>query len=178
MIRKFLHAQVRKFGRAFRYDVTYFHEIVEVSPGAAIGLSRLPGFYKYRGPKAGMAVWTGALLASTLEGDCGPCAQLVIDMALANGADPDSLQACAEGRPKEAGAMGLGFRFAMLAITADPAADDLRREIEGEFGKKAAVSCAFAAASGRIYPVLKRGLGHGQACRRLDFAGKQVKLAA
>jgi hypothetical protein len=99
-------------------------------------------------------------------------------MALANGADADALQACAEGRPKDAGAMGLGFRFACAAIAGDVAADDLRREIESEFGRKAALSCAFAAASGRIYPVLKRGLGHGQACHRLDFGGKVVKLAA
>ena len=35
---------------------------------------------------------------------------------------------------------------------------------------------AFAAASGRIYPVLKRGMGHGKACQRLDFAGKEVIL--
>jgi hypothetical protein len=178
MIRKFLHSQIRKFGRAFRYDVTYMHEIADVSPGAAISLSRLPNFYKYRGPANGLPVWTGALLASTLEGDCGPCAQLVVDMALANGADADALQACAEGRPKDAGAMGLGFRFASAAIAGDIAADDLRREIESEFGRKAALSCAFAAASGRIYPVLKRGLGHGQACHRLDFGGKVVKLAA
>jgi hypothetical protein len=178
MIREFLHAQINKFGRAFRYDVTYMHDIADISPGAAYKLSRLPHFYKYRGPKAGQPVWTGALLASTLEGDCGPCAQLVIDMALAGGADAETLQACAEGRPQDAGAMGLGYRFANAAIAGDLAADSLRREIEAEFGKKAALSCAFAAASGRIYPVLKRGIGHGQSCTRLDFAGKQVKLAA
>ncbi|WP_321489166.1 hypothetical protein [uncultured Hyphomonas sp.] len=178
MIRQFLHSQIRKFGRAFSYDVTYMHEIADVSPAAAYTLSKFPNFYKYRGPEAGRPVWTGALLASTLEGDCGPCAQLVVDMALANGADADALQACAEGRPKEAGAMGLGFRFACAAISGDVSADELHREIENEFGRKAAISCAFAAASGRVYPVLKRGLGHGQACQRLDFGGKVVKLAA
>jgi hypothetical protein len=178
MIRNFLHAQTRKMGRRYNYDVGYMHGLIDISPAAAIGLARLPNFYKYRGPTAGQAVWTGALLASTLEGDCGPCAQLVVDMALEGGADAACLQACAEGRPQEAGAIGLGFRFAMMAITGDPRADDLRREIEAEFGKKAAVSCALAAASGRIYPVLKRGLGHGQACMKLDFGGKVVKLAA
>lgn len=177
MIRKFLHAQIRRFGRAFNYDVTYMLEIADVSPGAAYTLSRLPNFYRYRGPDTGIPAWTGALLASTLEGDCGPCAQLVVDMALKKGADAGALQACAEGRPEAAGAMGLGFRFAGAAIAGDPAADDLRRQIESQFGRKAAVSCAFAAASGRIYPVLKRGLGHGQACRRLDFGGQVVKLA-
>lgn len=178
MIRQFLHSQIRRFGRAHHYDVTYMHEIADVSPGAAWSLSKLPEFFKYRGSAAGAPVWTGALLASTLDGDCGPCAQLVVDMALTNGADAEALQACAEGRPKDAGDMGLGFRFACAAIAGDPAADDLGREIESAFGKKAAVSCAFAAASGRIYPVLKRGLGHGQACQRLDFGGKVVKLAA
>ena len=93
MIRKFLHAQARRFGRTFNYDVSYMHELIEISPGAAVTLSRLPQFYKYRGPKAGQPVWTGALLASTLEGDCGPCAQLVVDMALKAGADPAGLQA-------------------------------------------------------------------------------------
>ena len=178
MISRFLKAQFRKFGRRYAYDVSYMLEIADVSPGAALNLARLPKFYKYRGPDSGMAVWVGALLASTLEGDCGPCAQLSVDMALEGGADIDALQACAEGRPEDAGAMGLGFRFARAAISGDPLADDLRREIESEFGKQAAISCAFAAASGRIYPVLKRGLGHGQACQKLDFAGKQVKLAA
>ena len=176
MIRKLFHAQARKMQRAFNYDTSYMHEIIDISPGAAWGLSRLPAFYKYRGTPAGQIPWTGALLASTLDGDCGPCAQLVVDMSLAGGADADALQACAEGRPLEAGAMGLGYRFAKAAISGDPVADDLRSEIISEFGEKCALSCAFAAASGRIYPVLKRGMGHGKACQRLDFAGKEVIL--
>ena len=178
MIRKFLHAQARKFARRYTYDTGYLHDLIEVSPGAAVALARLPKFYKYRGPEAGRAVWTGALLASTLEGDCGPCAQLAVDMALEGGADPAGLRACAEGRPREAGAMGLGDRFAMAAIAADPETDRLGGEIESEFGRKTLASCAFAAASGRIYPVIKRGLGHGQACTRLDFGDGPVKLAA
>ena len=178
MIRAFLHAQARKFGRRYNYDVDYLHTLIDVSPGAAVELNRLQKFYTYRGPATGRPVWTGALLASTLDGDCGPCAQLVVDMALENGADAAGLVACVEGRPEMAGAIGLGFRFARMAITGDPDADFLQREIEAEFGKKAAVSCAFAAASGRIYPVLKRGLGYAHACTRLDIGGAPVKLAA
>ena len=91
MIRKLFHAQARKMQRAFNYDTSYMHEIIDISPGAAWGLSRLPAFYKYRGAPAGQIPWTGALLASTLDGDCGPCAQLVVDMALAGGGDADAL---------------------------------------------------------------------------------------
>ena len=178
MIRSFLNAQIRKFGRRFNYDTSYMHEICAVSPGAVYRLLKLPDFYRYRGQALGQTVWTGALLASTLEGDCGPCAQLVIDMALAAGADRETLRLCAQGRADTAGAMGLGFRFAEAAIRADPVADKLRSEIISEFGETCALSCAFAAASGRIYPVLKRGMGYGQACQRLDFGDTIVTLAA
>ena len=145
MIRSFLNAQIRKFGRRFNYDTSYMHEICAVSPGAVYGLLKLPEFYRYRGPALGQPVWTGALLASTLDGDCGPCAQLVIDMALAAGADRETLRLCAEGQADKAGAMGLGFRFAEAAIKADPMADKFRSEIAREFGEKCALSCAFAA---------------------------------
>ncbi|MBL4878450.1 MAG: hypothetical protein JKY78_06105, partial [Hyphomonas sp.] len=49
MIRRFFHAQARKMARAYNYDTSYMHEIIDISPGAAWGLSRLPAFYKYRG---------------------------------------------------------------------------------------------------------------------------------
>ncbi|KCZ52698.1 hypothetical protein [Hyphomonas pacifica] len=173
-----LRAQARTMGQQFNYDTTYMEEIIDISPTAAEGLMSFVGIYKYRGPAAGKAAWHGALFASTLEGDCGPCVQLVLDMAIADGADADALKACAEGEAQSAGTTGLGFRFAMAAITADLATDDLRRQIEAEFGNKTALSCAFAAAAGRFYPVLKRGTGHGQPCRVLDIAGQRITVAA
>ena len=173
-----LRTQARAMGQKYTYDTAYMEEIIDISPGAAEGLMGFAGIYKYLGSEPGKAAWHGALFASTLEGDCGPCVQLVIDMAIADGADTDALKACAEGNPQAAGATGLGFRFAMAAITADPAPDDLRHQIIAEFGDKAALSCAFAAAAGRFYPVLKRGIGHGQACQSLDIGGQRITVAA
>ena len=178
MIRSILHRAARSLARRYSYDTTYLHEVIDVSPGAAMGMQRLRGFYKYRGSKAGLPVWFGALLASTLEGDCGPCVQLVIDMALEQGIEPAPILACVEGRPHEAGPVGLGFRFAGMAIADDLETDTLRCEIQTAFGRKAAISCALAAAAGRVYPVMKRGLGHGKACQKLDIAGHIAKLAA
>ena len=171
-----MKSEAKAFGAHYDYDVSYLYDLIDLSPDAAAALNGFKEFYKYRGPAGGQAVWTGALLASTLEGDCGPCAQLVISMAMESGGDPDQIRACVEGRATEAGKTGLGFRFAEMAIKGDAQADRLRAEIQSAYGSKAAVSCAFAAASGRVYPVIKRGIGHGAPCEELGIAGETVKV--
>lgn len=170
MIKWILRRGARAFGRAYNYEVSYMLDVINTSAGAGMRLSAFPLISQYRGPKAAQQVWVGAIFASTLEGDCGPCAQLVVDMAVKAGADPALLKRCFDGDAHSAGDVGLGFRFAMAAIHGDLEADALRQEIEDKFGPRAVIAASFAAGSGRFYPVFKRGLGHGYACTRLDFA--------
>ena len=179
MLKRLLLMGVARFERMFDYDAGYMREVIEVSPRAALrlgGLSRVSGF---QGPSK--EVWAGALLASSLEGDCGPCAQLVVDMAVKAGS---RRTCCARRVAREfaaAGDVGLGFRFAEASIADDPEAETLRREIRAKHGAEAVIAAGFAAASGRAYPVFKRALGHGAACRRLqigDGAPMPVRRAA
>ena len=165
MIKWLLHKFIRSFEKDFGYDATYWHEITDVSAGASLRLAMLPMLSQYRGPNT--TLWAGAVLASGLDGDCGPCAQLVIDGALKAGVDPALIRACLRRDFDAANDAGLGFRFAEAAIQGNPEADELRDEIVRRFGEKAAISAAFAAGTGRAYGVLKRGLGHGAACQRL-----------
>lgn len=176
MIRWLLRRSARAFGKKYAYDVSYMIDVIDASANAGMRLSAFPFVTQYRGPKAAGAICAGAMLASTLDGDCGPCAQLVVDMAVRAGADPGALKLCASGAPEKAGDFGLGFRYAQAAIAGDPIADDLRVEIEERFGEKAVVAAAFAAASGRFYPVFKRGLGHGAVCAKLQFGGASVPV--
>ena len=176
MIRWFLRRGARAFGAKYNYDTSYMTEVIDISSGAGLRLSAFPLISQYRGPKEAQSIWAGAILASTLEGDCGPCAQLVADMALEAGVEVSTLRQCVEGRPKEAGDVGLGFRYAQAAISGALDADELRHEIERKFGKKAVVAAAFAAASGRFYPVFKRGLGHGASCSRLRLGDTPIVL--
>ena len=169
MIKWFLRRGARAFGQKYHYDTRYMMDVIDVSAGAGLRLAAFPLISQYRGPKEAEPVWLGAIFASTLEGDCGPCVQLVVDMAKEAGADVVMLRRCFEGDPQKAGDVGLGFQFAMAAIAGDPNADDFRDEIEKRFGAAASVAAAFAAASGRFYPVLKRGLGYGKACTQLQF---------
>jgi len=111
MIRTLLHSGTRSFGKKYDYDVTYMHEVIDASTKAGLALTFLPMVTQYKGPEEARAVWAGALLASTLDGDCGPCGQLVVSFALEEGVDGDQLLAAMEGRFDEAGDVGLGFQF-------------------------------------------------------------------
>lgn len=177
MIRWFLARQARAFGKRYDYDTAYMHDVISTSFRAGMRMAALPYATGFRGPPAAGEVMAGAMLASTLDGDCGPCAQLVVNMVTQAGGNPAQLQLCAEGRDAEAGHMGLGFRFAKAAISGDPVADDLRDEIEAGFGREAVVAASFAAATGRWYPVFKRGLGHGMTCTRLQFGDVPVEVS-
>ncbi|MFN3214085.1 MAG: hypothetical protein ACE37M_13355 [Henriciella sp.] len=169
MIKWILRRGARAFGRAYDYDVGYMLDVINTSAGAGLRLSGFPMISQYRGPKDAKLVWVGAIFASTLEGDCGPCAQLVVDMALRAGADPADLQSCFEGDPQRAGDVGLGFQFAMAAIGGDLNVEDFQRQIEAKHGRRGLIAASFAAGSGRFYPVFKRGLGYGHACQQICF---------
>ncbi|MEM9055171.1 MAG: hypothetical protein AAGB16_07590 [Pseudomonadota bacterium] len=178
MLKWLLNRGARTFGKKYNYDVSYMLEMNDQAPEAGARFALFPLISQYRGPKAGQGVWAGALLASTLEGDCGPCAQLCIDMALEAGADASAIELCLKGEAEKAGDFGLGYRFAMASIKADTEADTLRQSIEDIHGPKTVIAASFAAAAGRFYPVLKRGMGHGLACQKLRIGADRIELAA
>ncbi|MEW9918569.1 hypothetical protein AB2B41_03070 [Marimonas sp. MJW-29] len=174
MIARLLRRSVRRFAARHDYDASYMLHVVDTSTSAGVRLAALPFFTQFTGPRGSGGVWAGAVLASTLEGDCGPCVQLVLDMAIEKGVPADLLALCIEGRAKEAGEVGLGFRFAEAAIADAPELDTLRAEIEARHGAEAVVAASFASAGGRIYPVMKRGLGFGKSCRRLRIGEREI----
>lgn len=167
MLKTILKSRVAKFEKAFDYNADYMREIIDASPAAGIRLQGLPFMGSFRGPD--LDLWAGASLASTLEGDCGPCVQLIVDMATRSGVDPQSLKAAVAAHGKTDDTVGLGYRFALAAIHDTEDADALRDEIRGRFGEEAVIAASFASALGRVYPVLKRGLGHGKTCQALRF---------
>ncbi|WP_050931998.1 hypothetical protein [Aestuariivita boseongensis] len=176
MIRAFLKRGFRRFEKRYNYDVGYMHYVADASTSAGLRLAALPFYGQFSGPEQGQAVWAGASLGSTVEGDCGPCVQLVVDMCLEHGVPAGALAHCLAGRPEAAGDLGLGFRFAQAAIADDPALDSLRHEIETRFGKATLVAASFAASSGRVYPVLKRGLGFGQICSKVAVSDRMIEV--
>ena len=177
MIGFFLKRSIRRFAARYNYDAGHMEHVTNISTSAGLRLSALQAYSGYSGPKEARDVWAGAMLASTLEGDCGPCVQLVFDMAIEAQVPADQLILCLQGMADNAGEVGLGFRFARAAIADTSELDDLRREIQDRYGASAVIAASFAASSGRVYPVLKRGLGFAHTCSNVTFGNEVIRVA-
>jgi hypothetical protein len=113
-------------------------------------------------------------IAGTLAEDCGPCTQISVDIAAANGVGPGVLRAILAG---DEGAMGeaaaLGWRFARASLARDmTVADPLRDEIVRRWGDKGLVAISLSITTARMYPTLKYALGYGSTCSRVTVAGE------
>ena len=172
MLKWLLHKAFNRFADMADYDTTYLHEVTEISAGAAVRYLGLPLLSQMSSPAP--EVWAGAALASVLDGDCGPCVQLVVNSALRAEVDPGRIKACLARDFEAAGDVGLGFRFAEAAISDGKNLEELRVEVLERHGPKAMVSASYAAATCRAYPVMKRGLGHGKACQQVSVDGEAV----
>lgn len=176
LVGRMVSTVVANMHKRYNYDGSYLAEVASVSGGGAVRLMLLPLFSQYRAG-ASVDLWAGAAAGSTRDGDCGPCLQLVVDMALEHGADAQRLHAALAQQFDAAGDTGLGYRFAHAAIHDGADLQDLREEIQHKFGEQALVSLSITAATGRSWPVIKRGLGHGQACQAVVIDQQRLALA-
>lgn len=177
MIRALTRRAVDRMRQRYDYDAAYLNDVAAHSSGSALRLGLLPLFTQYDAHLT-PSLWAGAALGSTLDGDCGPCVQLVIDTALERGVSGQALQAALAGDWGQAGEVGLGMQFARAAIADTPLLSSLREDVRREFGDAALANLSIVAATARAWPVIKRGLGHGEACQRLVVEGVAMPTAS
>jgi hypothetical protein len=176
MIRSTLHAVIRRFERRYDYDATYMHEILEASIPAFVKLVLAQAMNAHSERVSRDALFAARIAAVRFE-DCGPCAQLVVNMALEAGVTPEMLRAIVardESRLSSDALLGLRLADAVLAHTSTDAA---REAVLARFGERGLVTLAYAIAATRIYPTMKRTLGHAHTCERLRVEGETVVAA-
>ena len=176
MLKGQLHFITRKFEGRFGYDAGYLHEIIDVSPLAVIKflLFQIMASHRQNIPRD---VVYAAKLAATLCEDCGPCAQLVVNAALMDGIAPRVIAALLRGDLEAAGQNAeLGFRYGVAVAQNTGDALNLSAQVESRFGKRGLISLVFAVACTRVYPALKRGLGHGASCAKITVAEETIVL--
>ena len=174
MLKLFLTRYLDKFEKTFNYDASYMRHVLRVNPASLFKFSlgtQAPD--RHAAPPEALIA---AGLYGTLTEDCGPCVQVGVDIATANGVDPKVLRAVIAG---DLDAMGetasLGYCFAQASLARDmEACDPLRDEIVRRWGDKALVAISLALVSSRMYPTLKYALGYGKSCSRVKVAGETV----
>jgi len=92
MIKWLLRRRLAAFERAWKYDASYMHEVLDADPSALIAFSKVASLGRYH-KDAPLAAYHAVSVVGTMAEDCGPCTQLTVDMAVRAGVDPAVLRA-------------------------------------------------------------------------------------
>ena len=112
-----------------------------------------------------------ARLAATLAEDCGTCVQAVVNQARAEGVPAAVLRAVLDNRAGELPEiLAEVHAFARAVATAAPDGGERAEALKRRLGLAAQADIAVAVASARLFPTLKRGLGHAVSCSRVQIA--------
>ena len=174
MLKALLTRWLDGFERTWRYDASYMRVVLRASPVSLLkfAIGTRAADVKAAPPEALIA----AGLVGTLSEDCGPCTQIAVDIAAANGVNPAILAAILAGDEVAMGETAtLVFRFARASLARDlEACDPLREEIVRRWGDKGLVAIGLSLTAARMYPTLKYALGYGKTCSKVVVGGQQV----
>jgi hypothetical protein len=104
-----------------------------------------------------------ARLAAVQAEDCGPCVEIAARGALMDGVPRGMINQALAGT-LEPGPAAQAFAFARAIALSQPETDALGEAIEAEFGRAVRTELTIAAATCRVHPAFKRGLGYAQSC--------------
>jgi hypothetical protein len=177
MLSRILRNQLDKFSHRYNYDASYMEYILEHDGGAFFKFGLAQGIGRHTGALP-LDVHFAAVIRSAINEDCGPCVQLVVDMALEAGVGDQLVSAIVVGQLDELPEdLALATNFANAVIARDPAAEDMRPALLERWGEKGLIEFGLALTSAKLYPDLKYTLGFGQACSRV-MVGEQVLAGA
>jgi hypothetical protein len=171
-VRRKLQATARRYG----YDVSYLDYMLRKAPRAFFKFARLAAASSHREVVPIEASFAAKITGAMAE-DCGPCAQLAVDMALEAGMPKDQVEAILRrdvSAMSAETALGFGFADAIVHRSDD---QDLRREaVRARWGDKGVIDLAMALQMGRLFPMMKLALGYARECRRVSVDGHKIDV--
>jgi len=171
MLSTLIAGQIDKLERLWGYDASYLRVVLRANPMSALKFGMVSHMADQKAAPA--EVIAAVKIVGTLAEDCGPCTQIAIDMAAADGVAPHILRAILAGDEAGMGeAAVLGWRFARASLARDlEAVDPLREEIVRRWGEAGLVAVSLSLTAARMYPTLKYALGYGRACSKVTVGG-------
>jgi alkylhydroperoxidase family enzyme len=164
------------FRRRYAYDTSYLDYILDNAPAAFFKFARIGKLTNHREAVPPEAYFAAKLIGALAE-DCGPCAQLVIDMAREAGVPDPQIEAVLNRAPaRMSDAVVLAFRFADAVVRRSDAAEEARDAVRAHWGDKGVIDLTLALQIGRMFPMLKAGLGFARECRRVTVGQHHVDV--
>jgi hypothetical protein len=170
--RRMLRATSKRYG----YDTSYLEMMLKESPSAFFKFASLMKAAGHREVVPIDASFAAKLVGALAE-DCGPCTQLCVDMALEAGMAQDQIEAVLRRDPRAMNrATILGFRFADAVVRRSADDGECRDAIRAQWGDKGVIDLTMALQLGRMFPMVKAGLGYAKECRRVSVDGRNVDV--
>lgn len=173
----FAKAMIDRFGRKYDYDVSYMRAMLDASPEAFfkfIAVTKL-SLHAEAAPKD--AVFAAKLVGTLIE-DCGPCTQLVADMAREAGVADDVIAAILSRDESAMSAdAAIGYLFADAVARRSDDEDAARERVRTAWGEKGVIDLTFALQISRLYPMTKAGLGYAKTCSRVMIGERAIAVA-
>lgn len=174
-MRKFVaRLYLDRFGDRYDYDTSYLREMLAVSPAAFFRFAGLASLARHREAAPKEAYYAAKLVGALFE-DCGPCTQLIVAMAREAGVADSDIVAILDREPDKAGySAALGYRFADALTRGTGDLEAARDAVRAIWGERGVIDLTFGAQVSRIFPMVKQGLGHAQACFRIQVGDRTI----
>lgn len=175
MINWLFHRRLAAFEAKWHYPMDYARQLLAGSRRAFWGYARLAPLANHR-EGVPLAAWHVAKIVALRSEDCGPCTQLAVDMARADGVADALLQAALADdrdtlqRLDADAAVAHAFALAWAGRDADLPAQ--RAAAQQRFGDTGMASLALTMSVSRVFPQLKSALGHGEACGQIRIGDR------
>jgi hypothetical protein len=167
---------LRATAKRYSYDTSYLEMMLKKSPSAFFKFAKVMKAASHREVVPIDASFAVKLVGVLAEG-CGPCTQLCVDMALEAGMPKDQIEAvlCRDSRAMNSDT-ALGFRFGDAVVRRSADDDEFREAIRAQWGEKGVIDLTLALQMGRMFPMVKAGLGYAKECRRVTVDGQNVNV--
>jgi hypothetical protein len=167
---------LRAFAKRYGYDVSYLQMMLDESPSAFFKFAPAMKASAHREAVPIEASFAAKIVGALAE-DCGPCTQLVVDMALEAGMAKDQIEAVLRRDPRAmSDTTCLAFKFADAVARRSTDDEEFRDSVRAQWGEKGVIDLTLALQMGRIFPMVKAGLGYAKECRRVTVDGHNVDV--
>ncbi len=176
LFRSLANKLLDRFEQRYDYDVNYMRHMLKTSPAAFKRLRHLSAFAAHRESVTIEASFAAKLVATVAE-DCGPCTQLAAKMAEEAGMEVAQIEAVLERSLETMDpSTALGFRFAEALVFRQAELGKLREDVRTKWGDRGIIDLTVATQINRLFPMLKAGLGRGEACSRVSVGGRPITV--
>jgi alkylhydroperoxidase family enzyme len=156
--------KIRSTEKRLGVSMDYLRHVYDHAPDAFWKFTKFMPAAQHR-QKLPPAPYHVARLVATRHEDCGPCVQIVVNLAKEDGIEPAILSAALAGKVEELPeSLQDVYHFTEAVVNASGDDEEYRDRLRKVFGEEAVVELALAIATCRVFPTLKRALGFAQSC--------------